>query len=53
MSKLSGIKDVDRDILGKLDDRELLKVCSIDKYTWETVCDDAFFEIENVKYLFF
>ena len=42
MSKLSGIKDVDREILSKLDDRELLKACSIDKYTWNTVCDDVF-----------
>jgi ankyrin repeat protein len=42
MSQLSGIKDVDREILSKLDDRELLKTCSIDKYTWGTVCDDAF-----------
>src|SRR5665647_1298674 len=37
-----GFKDVDREILSKLDDTELLKVCSIDKYTWNTVCDDAF-----------
>jgi hypothetical protein len=42
MSKLSGIKDVDREILSKLDDKELLKTCSINKYTWNTVCDDAF-----------
>jgi hypothetical protein len=39
---ISGIKDIDREILGKLDDRELLKACSIDSYTWNTVCDDAF-----------
>jgi hypothetical protein len=61
MSKLSvsGIKDVDREILGKLDDRELLKVCTINKYTWNTVCDDAFLrrrllakypEIEQYKF---
>ena len=59
MSKLSGIKDLDREILGKIDDRELLKVCSIDKYTWNTVCDDAFLrrrllakypEIEQYKF---
>jgi hypothetical protein len=42
MSQLSGIKDVDREILSKLDDRDLLKTCSIDRYTWEKVCDDAF-----------
>jgi len=42
MSQLSGIKDTDREILGKLDDLELLKTCSIDRYTWEKICDDAF-----------
>jgi hypothetical protein len=42
MSKLSGIRDVDRVILSELDDRELLKVCSIDRYTWNKVCDDAY-----------
>ena len=42
MSKLSGIRDLDREILGKLDDRELLKACSIDRYSWNNVCDDGF-----------
>jgi hypothetical protein len=42
MSKISGIRDLDREILGKVDDNELLKVCLIDKYTWNIVCDDAF-----------
>ena len=42
MSKLSGIRDLDREILSKIDDREVLKVCSIDKYTWNTICDDLF-----------
>lgn len=42
MSQLSGIKDVDREILNKLDDRSLLKACQIDKYTWNKVCDDDF-----------
>jgi len=42
MSKLSGILDTDREILGKLDDKSLLNVCLIDKYTWNKVCDDTF-----------
>jgi hypothetical protein len=42
MSKLSGIRDLDREILGKLEDVELLKACSIDKYSWNIVCDDGF-----------
>lgn len=41
-TQLSGYKDVDREILNKLDDKSLLKACSIDKYTWNTVCDDDF-----------
>jgi hypothetical protein len=39
---LSGIRDVDREILSKLDDKSLLIACSTDKYTWNTVCDDNF-----------
>ena len=59
MSKLSGIRDVDREILSKLDDASLLKACSVNKYTWNTVCDDAFLKrrllakypnIENEKW---
>jgi hypothetical protein len=42
MSKLSGNKDTDREILLLLNDKELLKACSIDKYTWNKVCDDEF-----------
>ena len=42
MNEFSGYKDTDREILSKLDDKELLKTCSINKYTWEKVCDDAF-----------
>lgn len=42
MSNLSGIRDVDREILSKLDDKELLNFCQIDRYSWNSVCDDAF-----------
>lgn len=37
-------KDINREILSKLDDKELLKVCSIDKYFWNEVCDDVFLQ---------
>lgn len=50
MSKLSGIKDLDREILSKVEDIELLKVCSIDKYTWNIVCDDNFLRRRMTKY---
>ena len=42
MSKISGIRDIDREILSKVKDKELLYACLIDKYTWNIVCDDAF-----------
>ena len=35
---------LDREILKYMEDRELLKVCSINKKMWNCVCDDAFFE---------
>ena len=42
MNKLSGIKDVDREILKHLDDESLLKACSVNRRMWNDVCDDAF-----------
>ena len=39
---LSGLKDVDREILQHVDDRELLEICTVDRKTWNEVCDDAF-----------
>jgi ankyrin repeat protein len=50
MSKLSGIRDLDREILGKVDDKELLNACSMDRYTWNIVCDDAFIRRRLQKY---
>ena len=49
-TQLTGLKDLDREVLLKLDDIELLKACSIDKYTWETVCDDDFLRRRLRKY---
>ena len=39
---LSGIRDVDREVLKHVDDRELLKICSVDRKTWNDVCDEGF-----------
>ena len=39
---ISGLKDVDREILKHLDDDELLKICTINRKTWNDVCDDNF-----------
>ena len=48
---LSGLKDVDREILKHVDDEELLKFCSLDRKTWNEVCDDNFLRrrLNNVK----
>jgi len=43
MERFSGNKDVDREILSKLDDKNLLKACQINKYFWEKVCNEDFF----------
>ena len=43
MDSFTNIKDVDRQILLKMDDREILKTCSLNKYFSEKVCSDDFF----------
>ncbi len=40
----TGIKDLDREILAKLPDEDVIKACSINKYAREKVCDEQFFE---------
>lgn len=47
---LTGLKDVDREILKYIDDTELLRVCSINKKTWNDVCDDFFIIRRLSKY---
>ena len=47
---LTGIKDLDREILSYIHDKELLKVCSINKYFYYKVCDDAFLKRRLEKY---
>ncbi len=44
MEKLTGVRDVDREILLKLDDYSLLKTCSLNNYFKNSVCDDQFLE---------
>ena len=38
----SGLKDIDREILKWIDDEELLKICGVNRKTWNEVCDDNF-----------
>ena len=42
MNRITGMKDVDREILRHVDDKELLQTCSINRRMWNEVCDDAF-----------
>ena len=39
---LTSLKDIDREILKHINDEELLRICSIDRKTWNEVCDDNF-----------
>ena len=39
---LTGILDTDREILRYVDDKKLLKVCSMNKKMWNCVCDYKF-----------
>ncbi len=40
----TGIKDLDREILSKLPDEDVIKSCSVNKYLRDKVCDESFFE---------
>lgn len=40
----TGMKDVDREILSKLPDEDVIKSYSLNKYLREKVCDERFFE---------
>ena len=50
MNKLTGIKDLDREILSKVEGKKLLNVCTIDKRFWYDVCDDNFLIRRLQKY---
>lgn len=50
LKMLSGIKDVDREILKHVDEKDLLKICTIDKKTWNDVCDDNFLKRRLARY---
>lgn len=50
MSKLTGLKDVDREVLKYIDDKDLLKACSADRRMRNEVCDDNFLRRRLSKY---
>lgn len=47
---LTGLKDVDREILKHMDDRELILACSLNRKTRDEICDDGFFRRRLSKY---
>ena len=50
MNKITGLKDLDREILKHVDDKDLLRVCSVDRRMWNQVCDEAFLKRRMNKY---
>lgn len=40
------IKDIDREILNKLPDEDIVKISSLNKYLHEKVCDEGFLREE-------
>jgi hypothetical protein len=47
---MTGLKDIDWEILKYIDDKELLKVCAINKKFWYETCDDNFIRRRLMKY---
>ena len=54
---LTGIRDVDREIVNKLDDTDLLNMCLVNRTYSERVCDESYFRLrtengfsETIKY---
>ena len=46
---LTGIKDLDREIVNNLNDKDLLNMCSLNKTYWERVCSDDYFRLRTEK----
>lgn len=46
---ISGLKDLDREVLKYVDDKELLKICSIDRKTWNEVCTQQFLKDRLIR----
>lgn len=47
---LCGSKDISREILEYVDDKRLLKICSISKKMWNDICNDNFLMRRLSKY---
>ena len=44
---LTGIRDVDREILNKMSDNDFLQMCSLNRTYYENVCDETYFRIRT------
>ena len=44
---LTGIRDLDREIVNKLSDKDLLQICLLNKTYSERVCDDSYFRLRT------
>ena len=44
---LTGIRDLDREIVNKLSDKDLLQMCLLNKTYSERVCDDSYFQLRT------
>ena len=45
---LTGIRDVDREIVNKLSDKDLLNMCLVNRTYSERVCDDSYFRLRTL-----
>ena len=45
----TGIPDLDRDIMLRIDDRELLELCNGNKYMRNTVCNENFWRMRTKR----
>ena len=44
---LTGIRDVDREIVNKLSDTDLLNMCLVNRTYWKRVCNDSYFRLRT------
>ncbi len=50
MDKITGVKDLDIEILTKIEDKKLSNIWNINKYFYYKICDDSFLKRRLTKY---
>ena len=48
-NSLTGIRDLDREIVNKLSDKDFLQMCSLNRTYSQRVCDDSYFRLRTEK----